>query len=263
MRQNKGFTLIELLVVIAIIAILAAILFPVFAAAREKARQSACLNNEKQIGLAMMQYTQDYDDSYPMCYWNPAVNSWVPQRCAYPAALYPYIKSTGVWICPSQPPIENWRQPGAYSYTIPGVLSGTYYQEYLLNTLIAYRYDKRCNYNGSSCQSNGPFVPVTTGALLTPATYIAMGECNPNDYNGAPTLDAAPASYGEWASNSCTMTGPNAGCRVGIIHSGGMNAIYCDGHVKWVSSTLYMGQAVGANLWYPYSADYTKPYGTF
>ena len=61
----KGFTLIELLVVIAIIAILAAILFPVFSTAREKARQSACLSNLKQIGLAMMQYTQDYDEQLP------------------------------------------------------------------------------------------------------------------------------------------------------------------------------------------------------
>ena len=61
----KGFTLIELLVVIAIIAILAAILFPVFAQAREKARQISCLSNEKQIGLAFMQYIQDYDETYP------------------------------------------------------------------------------------------------------------------------------------------------------------------------------------------------------
>ena len=65
--MRRGFTLIELLVVIAIIAILAAILFPVFARAREKARQTACLNNVKQLSLAVMQYTQDYDEILPAC----------------------------------------------------------------------------------------------------------------------------------------------------------------------------------------------------
>jgi len=66
-KYRLGFTLIELLVVIAIIAILAAILFPVFAKVREKARQTACLSNQKQLGLAVMQYVQDYDESYPAC----------------------------------------------------------------------------------------------------------------------------------------------------------------------------------------------------
>ncbi|HEY3298451.1 MAG TPA: prepilin-type N-terminal cleavage/methylation domain-containing protein, partial [Armatimonadota bacterium] len=68
-KRNSGFTLIELLVVIAIIAILAAILFPVFAQAREKARSASCLSNEKQIGLGLMMYMQDYDETYPMAYY--------------------------------------------------------------------------------------------------------------------------------------------------------------------------------------------------
>ena len=68
--QRRGFTLIELLVVIAIIAILAAILFPVFAKAREKARQITCTSNEKQLGLAFLQYVQDYDETYPSTYCN-------------------------------------------------------------------------------------------------------------------------------------------------------------------------------------------------
>ena len=83
----KGFTLIELLVVIAIIAILAAILFPVFAKAREKARQTTCASNEKQLGIAFMQYVQDYDESYPYS------ENW-----AY--CLYPYVKSVGAYVCP-------------------------------------------------------------------------------------------------------------------------------------------------------------------
>ena len=100
-----GFTLIELLVVIAIIAILAAILFPVFAKAREKARQTSCTSNLKQLSLASLQYMQDYDEVVP-CNWMAIKNppGVVPGQ-ATPfqpelGSLYPYTKSTGVYICP-------------------------------------------------------------------------------------------------------------------------------------------------------------------
>ena len=93
---RAAFTLIELLVVIAIIAILAAILFPVFAQARAKARQVACLSNMKQIGLGIIQYTQDYDGVLPAAETGvePAIISW-------PTLVFPYIKSEGVFVCPS------------------------------------------------------------------------------------------------------------------------------------------------------------------
>lgn len=90
----KGFTLIELLVVIAIIAILAAILFPVFARARENARRASCQNNLKQIGIGLMQYTQDYDERYPYTTDVSGTPSWR-------VATEPYIKSTQVFKCPS------------------------------------------------------------------------------------------------------------------------------------------------------------------
>jgi len=91
---RRGFTLIELLVVIAIIAILAAILFPVFAKAREKARQSSCLSNMKQLGLAMLQYAQDFDEAFTM---------YAPTTYAYnwDHTLAPYTKNTQVFQCPS------------------------------------------------------------------------------------------------------------------------------------------------------------------
>ncbi len=90
----KGFTLIELLVVIAIISILASILFPVFARARENARRSSCQSNLKQIGLGIMQYTQDYDEQFPM----GAYTNWTG---AWPATTQPYIKSVQVFRCPT------------------------------------------------------------------------------------------------------------------------------------------------------------------
>jgi len=100
-KRNHGFTLIELLVVIAIIAILAAILFPVFSKAREKARQASCLSNEKQIGLGLMMYLEDYDNTYPMAYYyqngtnsNNGYNQWS-------GLIRAYIGNNAVWVCPS------------------------------------------------------------------------------------------------------------------------------------------------------------------
>ena len=99
---SSGFTLIELLVVIAIIAILAAILFPVFAQARESARQTACLSNTKQIGLGLMMYVQDYDEKMPALFANIApINGGGLDRIPYDQQILPYIKNDGVYSCPS------------------------------------------------------------------------------------------------------------------------------------------------------------------
>jgi|SwirhisoilCB2_FD_contig_51_10764685_length_1028_multi_4_in_0_out_0_1 prepilin-type N-terminal cleavage/methylation domain-containing protein/prepilin-type processing-associated H-X9-DG protein len=129
MRQRKGFTLIELLVVIAIIAILAAILFPVFAQAREKARAITCVSNEKQIGLGFMLYVQDYDETFPMFQYQvvpPTIDKDAVSLRVWYDFIYPYIKNGdrgsdaygpatwglgGIWTCPSYP---DRTQAGTY-----------------------------------------------------------------------------------------------------------------------------------------------------
>jgi prepilin-type N-terminal cleavage/methylation domain-containing protein/prepilin-type processing-associated H-X9-DG protein len=101
-NRKQGFTLIELLVVIAIIAILAAILFPVFAQAREKARQTACLSNMKQIGLGFMMYSQDYDETMPAAFaQNGAINGGGVSEVPYEHQILPYIKNDQIFGCPS------------------------------------------------------------------------------------------------------------------------------------------------------------------
>ncbi|MES2465493.1 MAG: DUF1559 domain-containing protein, partial [Armatimonadota bacterium] len=95
--RRSAFTLIELLVVIAIIAILAAILFPVFAQAREKARQTSCLSNMKQLGLAMVQYAQDYDEALVPFQVTTSTST------LFNFLLDPYVKNQGVWTCPAEP----------------------------------------------------------------------------------------------------------------------------------------------------------------
>jgi prepilin-type N-terminal cleavage/methylation domain-containing protein/prepilin-type processing-associated H-X9-DG protein len=108
--KRQAFTLIELLVVIAIIAILAAILFPVFAQARERARAAACLSNVKQIGTGLMMYVQDYDELYPAPFnIVPPINNPVASADRIPldAQLQPYIKNDQVWGCPSDAATMN------------------------------------------------------------------------------------------------------------------------------------------------------------
>lgn len=124
-HASGAFTLIELLVVIAIIAILAAILFPVFAQAREKARQTTCASNEKQLGLAMMQYCQDYDETFPCGVGRARAVTWTTYQGGegWAGQIYPYVKSSGAYNCPDdisfdKPAHVPAEVPVSYAYNL-------------------------------------------------------------------------------------------------------------------------------------------------
>ncbi|HZO88466.1 MAG TPA: DUF1559 domain-containing protein [Chthonomonadaceae bacterium] len=139
MKRNiaKGFTLIELLVVIAIIAILAAILFPVFAQARERARAISCVSNLKQMGLAAVMYAQDYDENYPgMWQWSPGAimahspylypPGWTAEQAKAQCETCPYVKNTDVYACPSRKN-TSYGDPAlyfSYGYAYPTMWGG-------------------------------------------------------------------------------------------------------------------------------------------
>ncbi len=122
--KRHGFTLIELLVVIAIIAILAAILFPVFARAREKARANNCLSNVKQIALGMLMYANDYDETFPHASNPPA--TWTPY---WRTRIYPYVKNAQLFKCPSNFPVTN------SSELVPGSTTEYFRRSYTSNAL--------------------------------------------------------------------------------------------------------------------------------
>lgn len=250
MNKRSAFTLIELLIVIAIIAILAAILFPVFAAAREKARQSACTSNLKQFSIAILQYAQDNDDVFPVCaYENPGPG---PIHLDWMHGLYSYIKTTGIFQCPS----------ATLHHSING--DGVLDLDYGINFNIV-------DYHGdySAC-------PAAQMSLLQqPARTVLMFEvvdqaggsagfspstASLNDYgvqaNGSAGnylyFASFDTGYMGGYSNSAWLVG--SGCNTeGTVqcyqnptgrHNGGSNFLLADGHVKWLQgSTISIGNS--------------------
>jgi prepilin-type N-terminal cleavage/methylation domain-containing protein/prepilin-type processing-associated H-X9-DG protein len=204
--QRAGFTLIELLVVIAIIAILAAILFPVFAQAREKARQTTCLSNQKQLGTAMSMYLQDYDERYPN--WRTVV----PKSADNPNAkitwvenMQPYCKNKNIWICPS----DNI----AAEAKALGLGGGTVAQNsYWLNAYI-FRWS-----------GNAPNWPpsVTLAEINYPATSIVYCDGPVND--GQHVWPGPPV---EWCGTAPACVASQQ------RHSGGINFSFADNHSRW------------------------------
>jgi prepilin-type N-terminal cleavage/methylation domain-containing protein/prepilin-type processing-associated H-X9-DG protein len=196
-RYVKGFTLIELLVVIAIIAILAAILFPVFAQARESARKTSCLNNCKQTGTAIVMYVQDWDGAYPLAWTDKG-------EVGYDVTLFPYIKNKAVYECPSNKVTPRyWKR----NYTM-GPLPGSY----ALNGDLTARFS-----------SKGDRMGITEADVQFPASTILVTEIR--DTRG-------PSTGPE--HEIFTKTRKEVLKRIPTtIHMGGSNYVFTDGHAKW------------------------------
>jgi prepilin-type N-terminal cleavage/methylation domain-containing protein/prepilin-type processing-associated H-X9-DG protein len=214
-RKRDGFTLIELLVVIAIIAILAAILFPVFAKAREKARTSSCLSNCKQIGLAVIQYVQDYDEHFPYGPYNggngPALGFMVN----------PYINNGQVWRCPSD------SVSGGSVQTTPN--AGTVATGAFMNVSYAYNIAWIGNTGLALAAVQAP----ATGCMAWGAWGGGSWVC---DWIG---VSGAPNARGEGYP---TADGGNA--TTAQSHAGGGNFLFVDGHAKWQASSNILQAAV-------------------
>jgi prepilin-type N-terminal cleavage/methylation domain-containing protein/prepilin-type processing-associated H-X9-DG protein len=168
--SNRAFTLIELLVVIAIIAILAAILFPVFAQAREKARQTSCLSNTKQMANAVAMFTQDHDELLPKAFFNDIVDGDIglPWNTGWDGAIYPYIKSTQVFKCPSDTVDRTYVATSAHA--------GRKMPNEGLTMPTSYRYN-------ASNQPNGPWDPTPLTSMEWPAESILIFESVPGSAN--------------------------------------------------------------------------------
>lgn len=228
--KRTGFTLIELLVVIAIIAILAAILFPVFAKAREKARQTSCLSNNKQLGLGILQYVQDYDETPPMG------NSTTRAAVGWAQQIYPDVKSAAVYHCPD----DNSPQGALVSYAYNPNVTPLQTNNKVL-TLSAY---------------TAPAKTVLLTEVNTVAGYLLCGNAVSPAADPAVTLDtASPAANGLVSVNAfgntynltgvCAhyATGPLSGESQSVYASGpgdtarhtdGANYMFADGHAKWL-----------------------------
>lgn len=252
-RNATAFTLIELLVVIAIISILAAILFPVFATAREKARQTACLSNLKQLGIAYTSYEQDYDEMAPSGKSFATGIGWAGQ-------IYPYVKSTQVYLCPNDTGPKD---------------------------IISYAVNS--NLVGYTAAPRSP-IPTNISQMASPARSVLLFEVlNSNGSIAAWTIPAdagsSPAGNGLDATSGNTLTGANNGsgaphvscasclkystgvmanvcpggnCAASAItdtgsyytsvdgwHSGGSNYLMADNHAKWlIPSTVAAGADV-------------------
>ncbi len=197
--KRSGFTLIELLVVIAIIAILAAILFPVFAQAREKARSTTCLSNFKQLGTAVTMYVQDYDGAYPLA-WYPG------DDYGFDVALFPYVKSYQVYECPSNKVTPRF-WPG-YKKNGLGPIPGSY----AMNGDLAAR-------SAGSLRAG-----LTESAVQNPADTIMMTEI----------WDTRKAAKAGPEHEIFTNTKNDVCERIPFkIHQGGSNYNFADGHAKW------------------------------
>ncbi|MCX7597378.1 MAG: DUF1559 domain-containing protein [Armatimonadetes bacterium] len=215
--MKRGFTLIELLVVIAIIAILAAILFPVFARAREKARQASCQSNLKQIALGVLMYVQDYDERFPC---TPGWSCGLPNNSntsRWYALVQPYIKNAQLFRCPSG------ASPGGWPLPNPPFNGG-----------VTWTWDMLSYGQGTwaACSTTPPWEKpgYSLGEYQYPSQSVLAADAAHHDDGGA---NAYKIAYARVCAAGCN---PSLQLEANTRHNGGANIAFVDGHVKFFSA---------------------------
>ena len=264
-HTRPAFTLIELLVVIAIIAILAAILFPVFARARENARRSSCASNLKQLGLGLMQYVQDYDGRFPnrcfgvSCYDGGYTYAYSDNRYKWMDAIFPYVKSEQIYDCPSDSlPYANIAKNTSikpYQYKKNGYYYGSYGCNFAYHTQPTGQ--TGLFRNEETTAGGNADAPTVDASLSAPSTTIALMDTYAYD------------SYYPWMSSTATtipaITPADAASSVnGNRHMGNvdekhlntLNVLWADGHVKSVNlDFLNQSGTGGVKMYWTVAAD--------
>jgi len=230
-RLFSAFTLIELLVVIAIISILAAILFPVFARARENARRASCLSNLKQIGLGVMMYVQDYDESYPQ------FNNYTTNQ-TWQVTIQPYVKNKQVFYCPSSSATNQVN--GNYGANMWIFLDSR---------------DTPNSVNMAALES------ASTGYMLMDfgtyyGSFFNARDTSATNWNYLPGMGLDGANSYCQTTNISTMNRQDD-CQSGR-HFRGINMAFADGHVKWLKSEVVVKTA---KTTYNYVASPWNPAG--
>ncbi|MCE5322499.1 prepilin-type N-terminal cleavage/methylation domain-containing protein [bacterium] len=239
--RKRGFTLIELLVVIAIIAILAAILFPVFAGAKEKARQTVCLKHGGQLGMALNLYLDDHNGKFPLCWMFRPGDSTL----TWAHGLYKYTKSLDVYTCPSVPSrrftadttagysADADRKTGGWGYNTSDGGGG------------------KANGVGRGKNSNMYTPdPYNISDLVSASRHIAFGDSKSSDDSDIAYL--FPGYTGRNAFNDVikALTSGSFYVPPDFRHNGGAIFIFCDGHAKWFNKTYIYNWQTNGHYWY-------------
>ena len=247
-RRNAkfGFTLIELLVVIAIIAILAAILFPVFAKAREKARQTQCLSNLKQLGLGILQYSQDNDEYYPQTNVPGNHDNWAQE-------IYPYVKSVDVYRCPDNPDSPRFDPTNRWGGGTPN-LTWMGSTNWLPGSQPIPPSYGMSNFIGAIDIIAGNTKQLTQAGINAPASKIMLAErYGDNNLQNAPGCNQHPANqdgmgWRDWDNTNPSTTWSYA-CELFVPHTKQSNFLFADGHARSMNPVNTTGINGQPNMW--------------